>query len=70
MVYVFKTNIETVNQVMDLKLQLDTFLTRAKWNFDLEDCDHIFRVEHSAESVQSIICFIKSHGFNCEELPG
>lgn len=69
MIYVFKINIETDNQANDLKVHLDKFLTGAKCNFDLDDCDFIFRVEHSKESAQSIICFIKSHGFKCEELP-
>ncbi len=39
-----------------------------KWNFDLEDCDNIFRVENSKISNTAIISIFNTVGFECIEL--
>ena len=69
MIYVFKTTVHTETHVQELQPYLDKFFPAAKWNFDLEDCDHIFRIESTDaipdDEVQSVF---KAFDFDCEEL--
>lgn len=68
MVYVFKTTVKTKEDILELKPHLDNLFEQTQWNFDLEDCDKIFRVISSTNIVKEIISFFKNTGFNCEEL--
>jgi hypothetical protein len=68
MILVFKTNVKTLQQVNQLKLALDNSFSNAKWNFDLEDCDKIFRVEGQDICSLTIIELFLKFRFNCEEL--
>lgn len=38
------------------------------WNFDLEDCDHILRVEAFSLQASVIISSLRQAGYACEEL--
>ena len=52
-----------------LKPLLDRLMqTDEKWNFDLEDCDHILRVETWSISATDINDVLESAGYRCEEL--
>lgn len=52
-----------------LKPILDRLVqTNDKWNFDLEDCDHILRVETQSIAASTIIDELKNVGYRCEEL--
>lgn len=68
MIYVFKTNIKTKSQVKKLKPHIDKILPRGEWNFDLEDCDKILRIDCKENIVLNIIDLLKAHKFDCEEL--
>jgi hypothetical protein len=47
MVWVFKTTIKNKVQVRKISPILDELiLPQGKWNFDLEDCDKILRIEN------------------------
>ncbi len=53
--------------------RLSPFLNRlinknGRWNFDLEDCDNIFRVETESPDVLTIAQLFQNQGFWCEEL--
>ena len=68
-VLVFKTTVINREQVGLLTASLDQLINKnGRWNFDLEDCDNIFRVETDQPDVFSIEMFFKRHGFLCEEL--
>lgn len=65
MIYIFKTSVDT-----KLKFELSTFLlnellTNAIWNFDLEDCDNILRIDSETEITESIL---NNEIFDCIEL--
>lgn len=45
MIFVFKTSVKTKIQLKKLKPHTDNILPRAKWNFDLEGCDKILRID-------------------------
>ncbi len=67
-VFVYKTNVSSKNFVERLKPSLDQLLSNSKWNFDLEDCDNILRVESDAFISKKIINLLKEKGFLCVEL--
>lgn len=68
-VQVFKTNVNDPSQVNMLCELVQTEVTVHRANFDLEDCDKIFRVESTANIDEKIVALLHLHGFMCEELP-
>ncbi|REA63191.1 hypothetical protein DSL64_06135 [Dyadobacter luteus] len=68
MIYVFKTNVENKSEVAALAPCFNQLIAVGQWSFDLEDCDHILRVETSVEKVESIVGLLLREGFECEEL--
>ena len=64
-VLVFKTSVKYKRQIKVLTNLLDDI---GKWNFDLEDCDNILRVECVGKQASIIIKILRSNGFECEEL--
>ena len=69
MISVFKTNVSTSSDVKVLQPLLDKYLKNAKWNFDLEDCDKILRIDSQAEILYTTIRLLQDNGYDCEELP-
>ncbi|HET7361822.1 MAG TPA: hypothetical protein VFI78_07810 [Salinimicrobium sp.] len=46
-VLVFKTSVSQTKEIKELQQSLDRLVnSHGKWNFDLEDCDNILRVEN------------------------
>jgi hypothetical protein len=68
MIYIFKTSVKTKNQVQKLKPHINEILPSKKWNFDLDDCDKILRMDSEGNIVLKIVDLLNSHKFNCEEL--
>jgi hypothetical protein len=68
MIYVFKTSVKTKIQVKKITPHIDKLLPKAKWNFDLQDCDKILRIDSEENSILPIINLLKNHKFHCEEL--
>jgi hypothetical protein len=68
MIYVFKTSVQTENEVRLLKPLLDNALAKIDWNFDLEDCDRILRADTPLENPERIVEILNQKGFACEEL--
>jgi hypothetical protein len=68
-VQVFRTNVNDPSQAEMLceLVQIDATVQRA--NFDLDDCDKIFRVESTVNIDEKVIALLRLHGFTCEELP-
>ncbi|KAA5540378.1 hypothetical protein [Adhaeribacter rhizoryzae] len=68
-VLVFKTSVTTSSKVNRLKPLLDKLMaTGEKWNFDLEDCDNILRVEAISLQADAVIQNLQKAGFSCAEL--
>ena len=68
-VLVFKTSVTTSYKANEVKPLLDNLMdTSEKWNFDLEDCDNILRVEAVSVKASTIIKNLEKAGFVCEEL--
>jgi hypothetical protein len=68
-VLVFKTSVSANDEVRQLRPLLNK-LTRlnGNWNFDLEDCDNILRVETQFLKAENITTTLRNQGFYCEEL--
>lgn len=69
MIYVFKTSVKSQKDINRLRPYLEASLGQSHWNFDLDDCDNIFRVESEKENEVEIIRILWDLGFDCEELP-
>ncbi|RDV10255.1 hypothetical protein DXT99_26610 [Pontibacter diazotrophicus] len=68
-VLVFKTSVTTNRSVSKVKPLLDRLMDKhEKWSFDLEDCDHILRVEAVSVQPAAIIERLGDAGFACAEL--
>ena len=68
MIYVFKTSLNTAQDVEMIQSALNKILLQAKWNVDLEDCDNILRIDSSDDIVFPVIGTLKKLGYECEEL--
>lgn len=66
MIYVFKTTVNTEIQIQHLKPHIDKIVPNAKWNFDLEDCDNILRIDSQTDISQIVIRELNARGFFCE----
>lgn len=66
-VLVFLTNVDE-KDIGTLRPYLDKLPGIQRWNFDLEDCDRILRVESAGPSSEQIILLFTSLGFICREL--
>ena len=68
-VLVFKTSVEKKKEVILLRPFLDRLINPSgRWNFDLEDCDNILRVETPLVAPGLVISTLKKRGYLCEEL--
>lgn len=68
-VQVFKTNVNNPSHADMLCDLVQTEITVQRANFDLEDCDKIFRIESTENIDDKVIALLHLHGFTCEELP-
>lgn len=70
-VLIFKTNIETEQEVKSLESLFDQLPFISRWTVDTEDIDCVMRVvsqaPHTEQSVRNMVC---KAGFQCEVLEG
>ena len=45
MIYVFKTSVDNQTKFESASALLNQLLPESQWNFDLEDCDNILRID-------------------------
>jgi hypothetical protein len=69
MIYVFKTSVKSKSDVKKLIGQLNEHITDGTWNFDLDDCDKILRINKNFNNTAKTKHILKENGFECEELP-
>jgi hypothetical protein len=65
MIYVFKTTVDSKLKLESATAILHELLPHALWNFDLEDCDNILRIDSDTEISES---FLQNDVFDCIEL--
>jgi hypothetical protein len=62
---IFKTSVDTKSKLEFASSLLDELLPNALWNFDLEDCDNILRIDCDSEVNEMVL---KNEVFDCVEL--
>ncbi|TCL66716.1 hypothetical protein EV196_103129 [Mariniflexile fucanivorans] len=68
-VLVFKTSISKKRHIKTVQPFLNNLIGKnGFWNFDLQDCDNILRIETKIIKSDSICSVLNNHGFLCEEL--
>ena len=67
-VLVFMTSVECTEQVNEVQPLLTAVPAISQWNFDLEDCDNILRIEADDVSPRYIESLLHRAGYNCREL--
>lgn len=67
-ILVFTTSVEKPEQVSHVKPLLTAVPAITGWNFDLEDCDNILRIEASNISPRYIESLLQTAGYDCREL--
>jgi hypothetical protein len=67
-IFIFTTSVEKPEQVTEVKPLLTSVPAITCWNFDLEDCDNILRVEADDISPRDIESLLQTAGFDCREL--
>ncbi|MCF8715279.1 hypothetical protein JM658_10615 [Joostella atrarenae] len=68
-VLVFKTSVERRKELKKLRPFLNQLMQKnEQWNFDLEDCDKILRVETVQTTAKTIANTLHGLGYSCEEL--
>jgi predicted RNA binding protein with dsRBD fold (UPF0201 family) len=70
MVEVFKTNVRHKKAAKEVLRALGQAFPHCKANFDLEDCDHVLRIEcRGALSLEKLLDLMKELGVELEKLP-
>lgn len=65
MIYVFKTSVDNSSKLESASALLHELLPESLWNFDLEDCDNILRVDSELDVTQLLL---NNTIFECVEL--
>ena len=70
MIEIFKTNIEQPDQALAVLRRIKETYGAYAANFDLQDCDHILRVEsiHGDVDRRALIKLVNGMGFHAEVL--
>jgi hypothetical protein len=67
-ILVFSTSVKEKRQVSKVTTLLTKVPAIAQWNFDLEDCDNILRIEADNVSPRYIEWLLIRAGIQCQEL--
>ncbi|MBK0379807.1 hypothetical protein [Mucilaginibacter segetis] len=68
-VLIFKTSVATKQEVARVHPLLTSLADIKQYNFDLEDCDKVLRIESRGLEPQTINHVLQIAGFDCEEMP-
>ena len=69
MILVFKTNVTSKSKALRTAKALERLLPQVRWNFDLEDCDNILRIDSETDVSKFLAAEIRKFGVLIEELP-
>lgn len=65
MIYVFKTSVDCQSKFESASVLLHEILPNTLWNFDLEDCDNILRIDSELDVTDLVL---NNGAFDCIEL--
>lgn len=67
-VLVFKSNISTYVDVLQIQPPLDQHPGITRWNIDIDDCDHVIRIVTPNLTAADIQELVNGQGYQCSEL--
>jgi hypothetical protein len=67
-ILVFKTNVNSKKKAARVGSLLSSVPTIKQWNFDLDDCDKVLRVEATETDTNVVESLLRAEGFNCRVL--
>jgi hypothetical protein len=68
-VLVFRTSVADSTCVESLRPLLNSLVGRSgRWTFDLEDRDHVLRIETGSANTEDVIRLLRERGEQCAEL--
>jgi len=67
-ILIFKTNINSAEDIHCVKQSLNGHLQIEKWNIDLLDVDCVLRIVSQSLDHMQVIELINNHGYECVEL--
>ena len=65
---IFKTNVQRARDAIMLANVLFERMPGSLVTFDLEDCDKVLRIKHSAVIPNEVTALLQLHGFSCQVL--
>jgi hypothetical protein len=65
---IFKTNVNNPKSAAQIISSLESLFPSYQFNFDLEDCDRILRIEGEFIDFNKICGLLNSSGYQCEIL--
>ncbi|HEU4717171.1 MAG TPA: hypothetical protein VFU15_05040 [Bacteroidia bacterium] len=69
MIEVFKTNVDSEEKAEEAMKLLNEKLAGCEISFDVQDCDHVLRIDSQEEHLTGkIIALLSGMGFQCETL--
>lgn len=66
--YLFKTGVNTTDDIVELTPYLNKLVLNGKWNFDLEDSDKVLCLTSSISVKENIEVLLEKKGFFIKEL--
>lgn len=67
-IFIFKTDVSNKKKAAEVGLLLNAIEAVRNWNFDLEDCDNVLRIECTGLVPGRIESLLKAEGYICEML--
>lgn len=67
-VLVFRTNVNNKRKVSRIRPLLTSVAAIKQWNFDLEDCDYVLRIETTGLNTRYVEALLQNAGFDCSEM--
>jgi hypothetical protein len=67
-ILIFKTNVSSKRKVSMVRHLLTSVSAIKQWNFDLEDCDKVLRVETVGLGPAYVETLLQNAGFDCREM--
>lgn len=67
-ILIFKTNLDNHEAVQMAGTCLQQLEGLHRWNVDMQDCDHVLRIEASRLTANHIEKLLRDAGYYCEEM--
>ena len=67
-ILIFKTNLTHPVHINRVQPYIQEIRGIQRWNVDIQDCDHVLRIEAKEVSPRSVETVLQQAGYFCEEL--